>query len=185
MLNSNPAATDDDIWKALETANADKFVNALPDKLDTDVGAVGGRLSGGQKQRIAIARALIRNPDLLIFDEATSALDLESERKVTHAIENTDKLGITKVIIAHRLDTIKTADKIIVMSQGEISESGTHDELLKNESAYFDLYNLQQSAQVAAIVHHNDEVEHMHNEYEELTDDDGEQRGMNSSPESS
>jgi ATP-binding cassette, subfamily B (MDR/TAP), member 1 len=146
MLNANPSATEEDINKALTIAEAYDFVSKLSEGIDTHVGAVGSKLSGGQKQRLAIARALVKKPDLLIFDEATSALDSENEEKVQKAIESVSKINITKVMIAHRLSTIKNADKIIVMKEGEIEEQGTHDELLEAKGLYASLINIQETA---------------------------------------
>lgn len=144
LLNSNPAATDDDMWKALKMANADGFVSKLPDKIDTQVGELGNKLSGGQKQRLAIARALVRNPDVLIFDEATSALDHANERKVQMAIDNIDSSQITRIVIAHRLTTVKAADHIIVMSNGQVVEEGTYQDLL-NLNGILSEYSNQQN----------------------------------------
>jgi ABC-type multidrug transport system fused ATPase/permease subunit len=118
-----------------------------PDGINTNVGSIGGKLSGGQKQRIAIARALVRNPDLLIFDEATSALDNESEQKVQKAIDEINGLNLTKLVIAHRLTTIKTADKIIVLDEGKIIENGTHEQLIKGNGVYADLVRTQEAAE--------------------------------------
>lgn len=175
MLNSNPEATEEDIVEALKKAHAWDFVNKLRDGIDTHVGAVGGRLSGGQKQRIAIARALVRNPDLLIFDEATSALDMKSEEKVQKAIDSIAQ-SYTKIVIAHRLTTVKKADKIIVLEDGEIIEQGTHDSLKQQNGVYADLNRIQDAAlntkttHVPMIDNANPNVDH-----EALTDKDEEQ----------
>lgn len=144
LLNSNPDATDEEICQALTTSYAFDFVKNLPERLDTNVGAIGGKISGGQKQRIAIARALVRKPDLLIFDEATSALDKESEYHVQRAIDNIQSDKMTKVIIAHRLTTIKNSDEIIVVQQGKIIERGTHRQLMDEAGVYSKMYNMQE-----------------------------------------
>lgn len=146
LLNSNSEATDEEIWEALRMATADKFVKKLPKGINSDVGSIGGKLSGGQKQRIAIARALIRKPDMLIFDEATSALDTNSEEKVQAAIDKIGEAGITKVVIAHRLTTIMNADKIVVLKDGEVVEEGTHKELLESKQEYAKLFATQTAA---------------------------------------
>jgi ATP-binding cassette subfamily B protein len=135
-------ASDADIWAAAEAANAAEFIRALPQGLDTFLGEAGTRLSGGQRQRVAIARALIRNAPLLLLDEATSALDAESERLVQDAIDRMmhDR---TTIVIAHRLATVRAADRIIVMDQGRIVEQGTHDALVAQGGLYARLASLQ------------------------------------------
>ena len=144
LLNANPLATDGDIIEWLKISMAYDFVMKLPDGIESDVGALGSKLSGGQKQRIAIARALIRKPDLLILDEATSALDNRNEKYVQKAIENIKNVtNISTVVIAHRLTTIKDADLIVVLDCGKIVESGNHGELLKQNGHYCTLYNSQ------------------------------------------
>lgn len=137
-----PTATEEEIIAAAKQANAWEFINSFPEGLDTQVGDRGIQLSGGQKQRIAIARAIIKNPTILILDEATSALDSESERLVQDAL---DKLmvGRTSFVIAHRLSTIKNANTILVIQHGNIIESGTHDDLIKKSGIYNNLVELQ------------------------------------------
>jgi subfamily B ATP-binding cassette protein MsbA len=137
-----PNATDEELIESLKIANAYEFVKELPKGLDTNIGDSGGKLSGGQKQRISIARAVLKNPPIMILDEATSALDTESEQLVQKALENMMK-NRTSIVIAHRLSTIKNADTIIVMHQGKIVEQGRHDELIANEGVYKKLVNMQ------------------------------------------
>ena len=128
---------------AAQQANAYNFIESFPAKLDTIVGERGVKLSGGQRQRIAIARALLKNPSILILDEATSSLDSESEKLVQEALEILME-GRTSIIIAHRLSTIRSADQILVLDQGVIAEQGTHQELIAVENGiYKNLSNLQ------------------------------------------
>jgi subfamily B ATP-binding cassette protein MsbA len=135
-------ATDEEIIDALKVANAYEFVAALPNGIDTNIGDAGGKLSGGQKQRLSIARAVLKNPPIMILDEATSALDTESEKFVQVALENMMQ-NRTSIVIAHRLSTIQKADKIVVMHKGEIVEQGTHDELLALNGTYSKLVMMQ------------------------------------------
>jgi ABC-type multidrug transport system fused ATPase/permease subunit len=138
-----PGATEDEILKAAEQANALEFINSFPEKLETIVGDRGIQLSGGQRQRIAIARAILKDPSILILDEATSSLDSESERLVQEALIKLMQ-GRTSIIIAHRLSTIRNADKIIVIDRGVVKESGNHETLMKNEGGiYKNLTSLQ------------------------------------------
>ncbi|XP_075238991.1 ATP-dependent translocase ABCB1-like [Convolutriloba macropyga] len=134
--------TTDDIKRAIEQANAKEFIDKLPQGVETMVGERGSQLSGGQKQRIAIARALVRNPKILLLDEATSALDSNSERIVQDALDKA-RAGRTTIVVAHRLSTIKEADKIVVMMGGEIREVGTHEQLLSLNAIYSDLITAQ------------------------------------------
>jgi subfamily B ATP-binding cassette protein MsbA len=135
-------ATDEEIIDALKVANAYEFVAALPNGIETNIGDAGGKLSGGQKQRLSIARAVLKNPPIMILDEATSALDTESEKFVQVALENMMQ-NRTSIVIAHRLSTIQKADKIVVMHKGEIVEQGTHDELLTLNGSYSKLVMMQ------------------------------------------
>jgi ABC-type multidrug transport system fused ATPase/permease subunit len=137
-----PSATIEEVREAAENANALEFIEDLPNGFDTKVGERGASLSGGQRQRIAIARALLRNPKVLILDEATSALDYESERLVQEAIERLAK-GRTTITIAHRLSTIRSADRIIVLKKGTKVSEGTWDELSSQEGDFMDLLNAQ------------------------------------------
>lgn len=137
-----PGAADEEIIAAAKKANAHNFVSAFPEKYDTVVGEHGMKLSGGQRQRIAIARAILRDPAILILDEATSSLDSESEQLVQEALDNLMK-GRTSFVIAHRLSTIRNADKIVVIDKGMVSEMGTHAELMSNNGLYRKLNELQ------------------------------------------
>jgi len=135
-------ATKEDVIIAAKIANAHSFIMETPDGYDTNVGDRGGKLSGGQRQRISIARAVLKNPPILILDEATSSLDTESERLVQEAIFNLMK-NRTSIVIAHRLSTIKHADEICVLDEGKIVERGKHEELLENKGIYKKLHKLQ------------------------------------------
>lgn len=135
-------ATDQEIIEALEIANAWEFVKDLPEGLETNIGDSGNKLSGGQKQRLSIARAVLKNPPIMILDEATSALDTESEKLVQKALENM-MMNRTSIVIAHRLSTIQNADQIVVMQKGEIVEQGKHEELLAKGGTYKKLVEMQ------------------------------------------
>ena len=135
-------ASDEEIIDALKIANAWEFVKDLPKQLDTNIGDSGNKLSGGQKQRLSIARAVLKNPPVMILDEATSALDTESEKLVQNALENMMK-NRTSIVIAHRLSTIQNADKIVVMQKGEIVEQGKHQELILANGTYKKLVEMQ------------------------------------------
>ena len=137
-----PNATDEEIIEALKIANAYEFVKDLPEGIYTNIGDSGNKLSGGQKQRLSIARAVLKNPPIMILDEATSALDTESERLVQIALENMMQ-NRTSIVIAHRLSTIQKADTIVVMHKGKIVEQGTHDELLAKNGTYSKLVTMQ------------------------------------------
>ncbi|KAG8385354.1 hypothetical protein BUALT_Bualt03G0034400 [Buddleja alternifolia] len=144
ILYGKEDATDEEIRRSIELANAAKFIDRLPQGLDTMVGEHGTQLSGGQKQRIAIARAILKNPKILLLDEATSALDAESERIVQEALDNV-MTNRTTLVVAHRLTTIRNADIIAVVHSGKLVEQGTHEELLKDpEGAYSQLVRMQE-----------------------------------------
>lgn len=134
--------TFNDVVSAAQRANAYEFIEQLPQGFDTPIGDRGVMLSGGQRQRLAIARALLRDPDILILDEATSALDTVSERLVQKALDELSR-DRTVLVIAHRLSTIKNADQIAVFDQGEVVEVGQHDELLAQDGLYAKLYKMQ------------------------------------------
>lgn len=136
-------ATDEEIANAAKIANAYEFITKSEHGFDTNIGDRGGRLSGGQRQRVSIARAILKNPPILILDEATSALDTESERLVQDALEKLMKTRTT-VAVAHRLSTIKHADEICVLHEGKIMERGTHDELIRKDGYYKKLHDMQQ-----------------------------------------
>ena len=138
----NPNATDEEIIEALKIANAYEFVKDLPNGIHTNIGDSGNKLSGGQKQRLSIARAVLKNPPIMILDEATSALDTESEKFVQVALENMMQ-NRTSIVIAHRLSTIQKADVIVVMKKGKIIEQGTHEELIALEGTYNKLVTMQ------------------------------------------
>lgn len=137
-----PSVTDEQLAKVLDAANLTEFINQLPDGLDTKVGEHGGMLSGGQRQRISIARALIRDPKIIIFDEATSALDSISEREIQEALNNLTK-DRTTFIVAHRLSTIRKADRIAVIAEGKCAEIGTFDELMDKKGLFYEMRRLQ------------------------------------------
>jgi subfamily B ATP-binding cassette protein MsbA len=137
-----PDATDEEVIEAAKAAFAHDFIMDMPQGYDTMIGERGVRISGGQKQRVTIARAIIRNPSILILDEATSSLDTESEHQVQKALEQLMK-NRTTIVIAHRLSTIQNASRIIVMNGGRVIQEGTHDELLTQGGLYQELYNMQ------------------------------------------
>ena len=142
LLIGKEDATDAEVIDALKIANAWEFVKELPNGIDTNIGDAGGKLSGGQKQRLSIARAVLKNPPIMILDEATSALDTESERLVQQALENMMK-NRTSIVIAHRLSTIQNADEIVVMQKGQIVEQGKHQELIAKNGVYKKLVEMQ------------------------------------------
>ena len=135
-------ATEDEIVAAAKIANAHEFISELPDGYNTNIGDSGNKLSGGQKQRLSIARAVLKNPPIMILDEATSALDTESERLVQDALEKM-MLNRTSIVIAHRLSTIQNANTIVVLQKGEIVEQGSHEELLEKNGTYKKLVTMQ------------------------------------------
>jgi ATP-binding cassette subfamily B protein len=136
-----PHISEEKLQRAVWMANLQDVIDSLPEGLDTKVGEHGGRLSGGQRQRIAIARALVRDPKIIILDEATSALDNASERHVQNAMEQLMQ-GRTTFIVAHRLSTVKNADRIIVLKKGKIVESGTYEQLLDMKGEFYKLKNM-------------------------------------------
>ena len=138
----NIDASTEDVWNAARLSESDKFISELPNQENTIVGERGQKLSGGQRQRISIARAILKNPEILILDEATSAVDNETEAAIQESLE-TLKEGRTVIAIAHRLSTIRNADLIYVLESGEIVEYGTHDELLNNQGVYTKLWDVQ------------------------------------------
>tara|TARA_B110000116_G_C16783469_1_gene559598 strand:- start:1183 stop:2451 length:1269 start_codon:yes stop_codon:yes gene_type:complete len=142
LLLGDPNATKEQVITASKIANAHQFIESLPEKYETNIGDRGNKLSGGQKQRLSIARAILKNPPILIFDEATSALDSESEKSVQIALENVMK-NRTSIIIAHRLSTIIKADTIIVMDEGKILEIGSHEDLIHKNTKYKKLVEMQ------------------------------------------
>ena len=144
LLWAFSGATDDDIWRACRLANADQFVRDLHAQLDTVLGDRGVRVSGGQRQRLALARAIVRKPDLLILDEATSALDSESERLIQQSIDALAK-EMTMIVIAHRLSTIQNADYVYVLNEGRVVEEGVYSELADNPGCKLSKMIAQQS----------------------------------------
>lgn len=140
ILYGRPAASRKEVMEAAKAANAHEFIMSLPDGYDTYIGQRGVKLSGGQKQRLSIARVFLKNPPILIFDEATSALDNESEKVVQDSLEKLAK-NRTTFVIAHRLTTIKNAEKILVLAEDGIKEEGTHEQLLARKGIYYNLYN--------------------------------------------
>ena len=143
ILLGRPGASEQEVEAAARVANAHEFISQLPQGYDTNIGDGGNKLSGGQKQRLSIARAVLKNPPIMVLDEATSALDTESERLVQDALEKMMR-GRTSLVIAHRLSTIQNADTIVVMHRGEIVEQGSHRELMEGRGMYRRLVEMQQ-----------------------------------------
>lgn len=142
VVYAKPDASDADVQNVLQLADLDKFVAGLPKGLDTEVGERGVKLSGGQKQRLAIARALLKDAPIVILDEATASLDNEAEKQIQHALDNLTQQKTT-IVIAHRLSTVYSADKIVVIDDGQVVEQGTHESLMKQGGAYQKLYQAQ------------------------------------------
>ena len=157
LLYAKPDATDDELREALRSAQVLALVDALPEGLDTVVGDRGYRLSGGEKQRVALARLLLKAPDVVVLDEATAHLDSESERAVQLALK-TALAGRTSLVIAHRLSTVRDADQILVMREGRIVERGRHEELLAAGGLYAELYRTQFRGQVPTVENGRDTI---------------------------
>ena len=132
--------TEQEAWHAAELAGLADEIQAMPMGLQTMVSEEGGTLSGGQRQRVAIARALVRRPRILIFDEATSALDNHTQAIVTHSVQS---LGITRIVIAHRLSTVRHADQIVVLNHGQVQEQGTCESLMQNQGLFYRMMKRQ------------------------------------------
>jgi len=142
IMYGKPMATDEEMIEAARSANIYDFIMSLPDTFDTYVGERGVKLSGGQKQRVSIARVFLKNPTVLVFDEATSSLDNESESLIQEAMFRLSR-NRTTIIIAHRLSTVRNVDKIIVLHQGAVVETGTHQSLMEQKSFYYNLYTMK------------------------------------------
>ena len=140
-----PEATKEQVIAAAKTASAHGFIVKMPDGYDTEIGFGKKELSGGEKQRISIARALLRDPKILILDEATAAMDTQTERSIQEALDMLTK-DRTTIIIAHRLSTLRNADNLIALENGKVAESGTAVELLRQKGVYYKLYKLQAEA---------------------------------------
>ncbi|MCP2031821.1 ATP-binding cassette subfamily B protein [Okibacterium sp. HSC-33S16] len=145
----NPDATDDELWRALDTAQARDFVEALPDKLDAAISQGGTNVSGGQRQRLAIARALVKRPEVYVFDDSFSALDLATDARLRQALDR-DVSGATQVVVAQRVTTIRDADQILVLEDGAIVSRGTHAELLETSETYREIVESQLTVEEAA-----------------------------------
>ena len=143
ILLGNLDASHEEVVAAARVANADGFIGETPEGYNTNIGDRGSKLSGGQRQRLSIARAVLKNPDILILDEATSALDTESEQLVQTALDKLQS-GRTSIVIAHRLSTIHNADRIVVIDAGHVAEQGTHNELIAKGGIYAKLIEMQQ-----------------------------------------
>jgi len=145
---AKPGANKEEIEQAARLANIHDFIEQLPQQYETIVGERGLKLSGGEKQRIAIARAVLKNPRIVIFDEATSSLDSQSESMILNAMQEVTQ-GVTTLVIAHRLSTIVDADSIYVFDHGRMIESGNHRELLAHQGMYANMWALQQEERIA------------------------------------
>jgi ATP-binding cassette subfamily B protein len=142
---AKPEATEEEVIEAAKIAGAHDFIIGLPDAYSTMIGFGHKDLSGGERQRVSIARAILRDPKILILDEATAAMDTETERKIQTALERLS-VGRTTITIAHRLSTLRDADKLIVIENGKVPEAGTHQELITKRGIYYNLYKLQMEA---------------------------------------
>jgi ATP-binding cassette subfamily B protein len=142
IIYAKPDSTPEAVFSAAKIANAHEFIIRLPDAYNTIVGENGYSLSGGERQRVAIARAILRNPSILILDEATASLDTETESKIQEALQRLIK-GRTTIAIAHRLSTLRHADRLIVLEKGILVEQGSHDELLRKKGIYYNLVMAQ------------------------------------------
>ncbi len=151
IVYGRPDASEDEIWQVLERAHLAAFVRGLPDGLETRVGERGLKLSGGEKQRVGVARAILKNPAILVLDEATSALDSQTEKEVQAALADAAR-GRTTIAVAHRLSTIAGADRIFVLDDGRVAESGTHDELLARDGPYAAMWRRQSEAGEGSVV---------------------------------
>ena len=134
--------SDEALWEVIRATNLEDVIKKLPNGLDTRITEHGSNLSGGQKQRVAIARALVRDPKIIVLDEATSALDVASERKIQDALQTLTK-GRTTLIVAHRLSTIRNADRIAVVGEGGLLECGSYEELMEKKGAFYQMQTLQ------------------------------------------
>lgn len=151
---AKPGSTKNEIIRATEMAHLKPFIDSLPEGFDTLVGERGLKVSGGEKQRIAIARAILKNPKILVFDEATSALDTHAEKAILNALREV-ATNHTTLVIAHRLSTIIDADQILVMENGSIVERGTHQELLASGNVYAKMWALQQQENKKNLIESN------------------------------
>jgi hypothetical protein len=145
IRHAKPSATDEEIETACEKANCDTFIRKMKKGYDTSIGENGNLLSGGERQRLSIARAILKNSPILLLDEATSSLDIENELAVKQAISNLLRENKTVVMIAHTLSVIKNADRVLVVADGKVTESGTHEQLLALGGKYTAMWNAEQS----------------------------------------